>query len=195
MDVQQRRELTVLEAVAEDERITQRTLADKLGVALGLANLYLKRMVRKGYIKCVNVQSNRIIYLITPQGISEKARLTYEFLEYSFHLYRQIRQDLRRVIQTAVESGQTRIAIYGTGEFAELAYLALRESGLDPVAVFNGTGDVQFLTMAVKPIEEHRDVPFDLLILATHDGERLKRSLMAQDIPSQKIATLDRVKS
>ena len=61
----------------------------------GLTNIYLKRLVRKGYIKCVNVQSNRITYLITPRGIAEKARLTYEFMDYSLHLYGEVRQHLR----------------------------------------------------------------------------------------------------
>ena len=79
MDVESHRDLRLLEAVHEDSRVTQRGLAGKLGIALGLANIYLKRMIHKGYIKCVNVQSNRISYLITPRGIAEKARLTYEF--------------------------------------------------------------------------------------------------------------------
>src|SRR6187399_2259777 len=73
-----RRELQLLQAVAEDSAITQRGLAAKLDMALGLANLYLKRLVRKGLIKCVNVRSNRLLYLLTPKGISEKTRLTYE---------------------------------------------------------------------------------------------------------------------
>ena len=80
MDLEAHRDLQLLEAVEQDARVTQRTLANKLGIALGLTNLYLKRLVRKGYIKCVNVQSNRITYLITPSGIVEKARLTYEFM-------------------------------------------------------------------------------------------------------------------
>src|SRR5881397_209507 len=95
MDVEARRDLTVLDAVARDQHITQRSLAAKLGIALGLTNIYLKRLIRKGYIKCVNVQSNRISYLITPRGIVEKARLTYEFMDYSLHLYAGVRQRLR----------------------------------------------------------------------------------------------------
>ncbi len=43
MDVESRRELTVLDAVARDQHITQRSLAAKLGIALGLTNIYLKR--------------------------------------------------------------------------------------------------------------------------------------------------------
>ena len=87
MDIEAHRDLKLLEAVEQDSRVTQRSLASKLGIALGLTNIYLRRLVRKGYIKCVNVQSNRITYLITPRGIAEKARLTYEFMDYSLHLY------------------------------------------------------------------------------------------------------------
>ena len=98
----------LLEAVEEDSRVTQRSLASKLGIALGLTNIYLKRLVRKGYIKCVNVQSNRISYLITPRGIAEKVRLTYEFMDYSLHLYGEVRQHLREVLQECAAAAQLR---------------------------------------------------------------------------------------
>src|SRR5438132_3372671 len=119
MDVESRRELTVLEAVEQDRHITQRNLAAKLGVALGLTNIYLKRLVRKGYVKCVNVQSNRLRYLLTPKGIAEKSRLTYEFMEYSLFLYGQVRGHLRKVLESAALGNRRRIAVYGTGEAAE----------------------------------------------------------------------------
>src|SRR3979409_517682 len=101
MDIEAHRDLKLLEAVEQDSRVTQRSLANKLGMALGLTNIYLKRLVRKGYVKCVNVQSNRLRYLLTPTGIAEKTRLTFEFMEYSLVLYRQVRQHLRAVLQSA----------------------------------------------------------------------------------------------
>src|SRR5687768_3332139 len=118
MDLESRRDLRVLEAVAENQRITQRGLAGHLGIALGLANVYVKRLARKGYIKCINIQSNRILYLITPKGIAEKTRLTYEYMQYSLHLYGQVRVHLRAVLQPLAGNGHKRIAIYGTGEAA-----------------------------------------------------------------------------
>ena len=121
----------------------------KLGIALGLANIYLKRMIHKGYIKCVNVQPNRISYLITPRGIAEKARLTYEFMDYSLHLYGEVRQHLREAMQDCAAAGK-RVAIYGSGEAAELAYLSLKESGLEPVAIFDQDGGHDFLGMPVR---------------------------------------------
>src|SRR3981081_4541895 len=106
MDIEAHRDLKLLEAVEEDSRVTQRSLATKLGIALGLTNIYLRRLVRKGYIKCVNVQSNRITYLITPRGIAEKARLTYEFMDYSLHLFGEVRQHLRGVLQECAAAGR-----------------------------------------------------------------------------------------
>jgi len=76
LDLESHRDLRVLEAVAADGRTTQRRLSHQLGIALGLTNLYLKRLARKGFIKCVNVRANRVRYLITPTGIAEKTRLT-----------------------------------------------------------------------------------------------------------------------
>lgn len=164
-----RRALQLLEAVAEDSSITQRSMAAKLGVALGLTNLYLKRLVRKGFIKCVNVQSNRLLYLITPKGIAEKTRLTYEFMEYSLWLYKATRRHLQSALQARIASGAKRFAIYGTGEAAELAYLSLREHGFEPTAIFDRTGGQHFLGMRVRDILTHAEVEFDLLIVATLD--------------------------
>ena len=167
MEVEDRRNLQALQAIAEDAHITQRTLAGKLGIALGLTNIYLRRLVRKGYVKCVNVQSNRLRYLLTPTGITEKTRLTYEFMEYSLFLYGQVRQHLRAVLHSAVQENRKRIAVYGTGEAAELAYLSIAELELELVAVFDGTAAGPFLGHVVRPIEEHSQVDFDLLLVAT----------------------------
>jgi ribosomal protein S25 len=164
-----RRSLRLLEAVAADSSITQRSIAAKLGVALGLANLCLKRLVRKGYIKCVNIRSNRLLYLITPKGISEKTRLTYEFMEYSLWLYKETRRHLSESLEPQIRSGAKRIALYGSGEAAELAYLTLKQHGLEPAAVFDGHGGGKFLGMPVHDVTSDHGISYDLLIVATLD--------------------------
>ena len=190
MDVEEHRDLRVLEAVQQDSRLTQRGLASKLGIALGLANIYLRRMVHKGYVKVVNVQPNRISYLITPRGIAEKARLTYEFMDYSLHLYGEVRQHLRAALRECAAAGK-RVAIYGSGEAAELAYLSLKESGLDPVAVFDTEGGREFLGMPVMPIAEHRTVDFDLMIVATLDPSgQQQQDLLDIGVPTDKLFPL-----
>jgi DNA-binding MarR family transcriptional regulator len=191
MDVEDQRNLQALEAIAADDQITQRGLASKLGIALGLTNIYLRRLVRKGYVKCINVQSNRLRYLLTPPGIAEKTRLTYEFMEYSLVLYGQVRQHLRTVLQSAVRENRKRIAIYGTGEAAELAYLSITELGLELVAVFDGAEPATFLGVSVTPIEQHRTVAFDLLVVATLDrSEELVKQILALGVDRERLVTV-----
>jgi hypothetical protein len=190
MPVEHLRDLEVLEAVAQNELITQRNLSAKLGIALGLTNLYVRRLARKGLIKCVNVQSNRLRYLITPRGIAEKSRLTFEYLEYSLFLYRQVRGHLRNTLLPLAHSGK-RVAIYGAGDAAELAYLSLREAGLEPAAVFDGTGDGQFVGAPVKDIREQASVEYDLMIVATlgPPGDAIAELTAAGVVP-EKLITL-----
>jgi DNA-binding Lrp family transcriptional regulator len=190
MDIEAHRDLKLLEAVEQDSRVTQRSLATKLGIALGLTNIYLKRLVRKGYIKCVNVQSNRLSYLITPRGFAEKARLTYEFMDYSMRLYAEVRQHLRVALQECAKVDR-RVAIYGRGEPAELAYLSLREFGLEPVAIFDEQNGDHFLGMPVRPIGEHLQVSYDLMIVATleRSGQQVV-NLIRDGVPKEKLFPL-----
>jgi DNA-binding Lrp family transcriptional regulator len=190
IDIEAQRDLRLLEAVAQDSRITQRSLSTKLGIALGLTNIYIRRLVRKGYIKCVNVQRNRISYLITPRGIAEKARLTYEFMDYSLHLYNEVRGHLREVLRECA-AARNRVAMFGRGEAAELAYLSLKECGLEPIAIFDLEGGRDFLGMPVRPIAEHAGVPYDYMIVATLvPSEDLVAALVVRGIAREKLLPL-----
>ena len=66
--------LEILEKIEKDDNLTQRHLADSLGVALGLANSYMKRCVRKGLVKVHQAPANRFLYCLTPKGFAEKSR-------------------------------------------------------------------------------------------------------------------------
>jgi DNA-binding MarR family transcriptional regulator len=164
MELESRRDLQLLEALEHESTITQRTLASRLGMALGLTNLYLKRLVRKGYVKCVNVSPNRLVYALTPKGVARKGRLTYEFMKYSLDFYRDARQHLRRSLVEAVAE-KKRIAIYGTGDAAELVYLLVRDMGLELVAVFELEDGGQFLGLPVLKLADHVTVSYDVLIV------------------------------
>jgi DNA-binding MarR family transcriptional regulator len=191
VDTEARRDLQALEAIADNDRITQRRLSTTLGIALGLTNLYLKRLVRKGYVKCVSIRPNRIRYLLTPAGIAEKTRLSYEFMDYSLQLYGHVRQHLRRVLEPLAAAGHRRVAIYGSGEAAELAYLSIIELGLELVAVFDGTTSGTFLGRPVLDVREHHTVPFDAIVVATLDqpGAIIDR-LVREGVPIEDVVTL-----
>ncbi len=190
MDVESQRDLQLLEALEQEATITQRSLATRLGIALGLTNLYLKRLIRKGYVKCVTVAPNRLVYSLTPRGMARKARLTYEFMKYSLDFYRDARQHLRRSLLPAVAE-RKRVAIYGTGDAAELVFLLIRDMGLELVAVFDAQQDGRFLGLPITAITEHGAVGYDVLIVAMLErpAGTVKR-LRQLGVPADKVLML-----
>jgi DNA-binding MarR family transcriptional regulator len=198
MKASQARDLEILTAVDEGGSLTQRALAQRLGVALGLTNLYLKRLSRKGYLKIVEfprkpATRKRLRYLLTPKGIAEKTRLTYEHMSYALNLYRRTRETLRQTLADLAPAGAKRIALYGTGDAAELAYLTLKEFGLEPVAVFARDAGGEFLGYRVRPAGELADEEIDRVIVATFERpEPIVAELQALGIADAKLLTLRR---
>jgi len=191
VDRDSHRELRVLEAVATNAHTTQRGLAAHLGIALGLTNLYLKRLVRKGYIKCVDLRANRVRYLLTPQGIAEKTRLTYAFMEYSLQVFREGRRHLKTMLQPYAEQPAVKIAIYGVGDAAELAYLCIKELGLEPAVIFDGQQGGLFLGTPIVDLAAHESVPYDVLIVATMESTtQALKLLLEAGVPRGKLVTL-----
>jgi DNA-binding MarR family transcriptional regulator len=190
MDVESRRDLQLLEALEQEATITQRTLASRLGMALGLTNLYLKRLIRKGYVKCVTVSPNRLVYSLTPKGMTRKGRLTYEFMKYSLDFYRDARQHLRRSLGEAV-ARRKRVAIYGTGDAAELVFLLIRDMGLELVAVFEPEGGGRFLGFPVLGIAEQHEVTYDVLVVAVLERPAGNAKLLRlSGVPDDKVLML-----
>ena len=132
--------LGLLTSIEQDSAITQRKLARDLGIALGLANSYLRRCVRKGLIKISQVPLNRYAYYLTPQGFAEKGRLTAEYLAVSFDFFRRARNDCADLLRHGDAAGWRRIALYGAGDLAEMALLSGSEATVEIVCVIDGLG-------------------------------------------------------
>lgn len=198
MERHQERDLEILNAIAEGRPITQRALALRLGVALGLTNLYLKRLAKKGLIKITQFPSKpaarkRLRYVLTPTGLIEKSRLTYDYMAYSLAIYRRTRETLRDTLSHLPGNGAKRVVLYGVGEAAELAYVTLKELGLEPVGVFAREAGADFLGFPVRAIGEALDEPLDGVIIATFDRpEPHLAELTRLGFPPEKLLTLRR---
>jgi DNA-binding MarR family transcriptional regulator len=198
MDRHDARRLEILTAIDEGRPLSQRALAERLGIALGLVNLYLRRLSRKGYVKITEfprkpAARKRLRYLLTPKGLAEKSRLTYEDVVDSLHLFRRTRQTLRGSLALLEGRGMKRVALYGPGEAAELAYLTLREFGLEPVGVFAPTGGGEFLGYPVQPAHALRGEAVDAVIVATFERpEAQVAALVRHGVPAAKCVTLRR---
>jgi DNA-binding MarR family transcriptional regulator len=131
------RELILLEQIEHDPDVTQATLAAQLGVAVGTVNWHLKRLVSKGYVKVKRAQRRKLRYIITPEGIALRARLTINYIETSMRLYRRTRQRVLEILQEIKDSGYDRVRIQGEGDIAEICRLTCLEQG---VAVVEDNG-------------------------------------------------------
>lgn len=121
----------LLTEVADEQPVSQRELANRLGIALGLVNSYIKNFVAKGYIRIKNYPSNRYAYLLTPQGIAEKGRLAYQHVQYFTSLYTVTRQDYLALFNRLAGLGVKRVVFCGVDEVTEIAWLSMREAGLE----------------------------------------------------------------
>ena len=128
--------LGLLNAVNGSSSVTQRAVAQELGVALGLVNTYLKRCVKKGLIKVRQVPANRYAYYLTPKGFSEKARLTGEYLSQGFQLFRVSRFQLSQIIGDCEEKGFKKVVLSGLSDIAEIAILCAQDFGIEIVAIY-----------------------------------------------------------
>lgn len=127
------RQLRILEVLEDNPETTQASLATQLGVAVGSINWYLKRLIRKGYVKATKMKRRRLKYFVTPQGLALKARLMSEYMQYSLRVYRELRQAARETLAQVRDQGYTTVKVSGKGEAIEIFHLTCLEEDM-PVA-------------------------------------------------------------
>jgi len=137
------RNLQLLEEISRDSGASQRKLSEHLGVALGVTNACLKKMVNKGYIKIKGINHKRISYYLTPEGFSEKTRLTYHFLEYTVHYYINLKKNLTEKLDLISKQGIRRVVFYGAGEVMEVAYVISHETNIEILGIIDDDKEKQ----------------------------------------------------
>jgi DNA-binding MarR family transcriptional regulator len=131
-------EMNLLEQIEVDPDVTQASLAAQLGVAVGTVNWYLKRLIAKGYVKVKRAQRRKLRYIITPEGIAFRARLTINYIETSMRMYRRIRQHVRELLGEVRAAGYHRVCISGEGDIADICRLTCLEQGIGVVDSSDG---------------------------------------------------------
>ena len=127
------RELTLLEQIERDPDITQASLATQLGVAVGTVNWHIKRLIDKGYVKVKRAERKKLRYIITPEGIALRARLTVDYIERSFDLYRKTRQRVKEHLNEVKKAGFSCVQIAGEGDLADICRLSCLEQEIEIV--------------------------------------------------------------
>ena len=129
--------LGLLSAVEGNNSVTQRSVAKELDIALGLANAYLKRCIKKGYIKVKQAPANRYAYYLTPKGFMEKSRLTTRYLSISFNFFRLARKQCTELFEDCANQKWDRIALCGASDLAEIATLCAQDFSIKVVGIID----------------------------------------------------------
>ena len=185
------RELRLMEEMESTPEVSQRHLANQLGIALGVANLLLRNLAKKGYIQATRLRWKRWVYVITPAGFTRKVQLTLAYVNRFMDHYQRVRAMLRQELRTLTLNVESRIAIYGTTELTELVYLALRDMGVTEIDVFDRESRRVFLGTPVKGLESMYARDHDTVIVAfSNDVESRCEELYARGVPDSQIVAL-----
>jgi DNA-binding Lrp family transcriptional regulator len=180
--------LKLLDELTRGSVVSQRALADNLGIALGLVNAYIKRLCKKGYIKITSLPRNRIKYIVTPKGFAEKAKLTYDYLHYSINYFKEVRKKIEHAYTVMMASGVKNVLLWGDGEIAELCYISAR--GL-PIAIVGviGEKDIEngFFGHHVYSVEAAQSVEYDAVLVSSLDMRDKIMKAMDQNIKTKDI--------
>lgn len=183
------RSLQLLSEISGEEPLSQRELSRRLGIAVGLVNSYLKNLVSKGFVRVKNFPSNRYAYLLTPQGLAEKSRLAYQHLSYFTSLYTVARQDYLELFRKLEDSGVREVTFCGVDEVAEVAYLSLKETGLELVGVMDKIhiGESFFGVPVVSIADGVRDLYAPVVITSLKRRDELVQLLSQFGVSSGRI--------
>ena len=185
------KELRLLEEIEQDPELSQRQLSRRMGVALGVGNLLLKNLAKKGYIKVTHLSWKRWIYVITPKGMTRKVNLTLSYIESFLGHYRRVKKILKENFNSLTLNKESKVAIVGTGELAELAYLALLDIGVDEIDMFGNENDKHiFLGMNVVSIQDIEVNDYSKIVVTSDDIDVINASLKERSANSNQIVGL-----
>jgi predicted transcriptional regulator len=162
--------LKIMEQIEQSPRLTNRMAAQKLGISVKLAHEILGKLAKKGWLHIRKHHARRWDYFLTPKGIAEKVRLTYQFLDFSMEFYREARRHSAQAMKDMHDAGGQTVAFLGATELAEIASLGAREWGQEIIAIHDDdhAGEA-FLGLDVRPLAELRGTEADHILITAFD--------------------------
>ena len=177
--------LAVMEALADEEQVTQRELSRRTGLNLKKVNFCLHRLLEKGHVKFQRLMNNpdkRVyLYILTPSGLKEKSRLTYRFLQMTLGYYGRVEDKLRACVEEMGRAKVDEIVLCGATDAARIVLDLVRGTGIRVVGVLDEEhiGD-EFEGVPIVSARGLDDLSWNgLLITALEDPEEVACRLRA----------------
>ena len=171
---------TLLE-IKDNPSLSQRSLAHKLNISLGLTNAILQNLIHRGWVKAQKMTGRKILYLITPKGMVQATNFIYDRVRETQHYYQYAKDLLTIHFTNLYDKGARRAVVYGTGQLAEITYLSLLDSPLKLHSILtDDSSKKKFLGHEVLNLSEFAQKisetpnPENLIILSTVSQEENK---------------------
>jgi len=195
MDPKDIRTLKILEQVGNGQTPSpsQRDLAGELNISLGLVNSFIKRLVKKGFVKINTIPKKRLKYILTPHGAAEKSRLTYLYIQHSYNFYKEARQKLRNLCIELEFQGINRIVFYGAGDLAEIAYISLQETAIQLIAIVDDEKmNTRFMKFIVTDPAYLDTISYDrILVTSINSRSAILQKIAQRGIPSDQVIEIN----
>jgi DNA-binding MarR family transcriptional regulator len=193
----------ILSDIETGRPVSQRSMSKDLGVAVGLVNLLIRRLVTKGYVKVTTIPPSRVRYALTPSGMTEKARISRAYFENTVRLYTETRERIRGRLDLisqdwaypSAEDGQKRIVFYGAGEVAEIAFVSLQSTDLKLVGIVDDSVTRPFFGLPVCSLASLTPAtvngePFGcIIVMSIRQAHVMQAKLEARGIPPHRVVT------
>lgn len=121
------KELKIIEEIAKNKTVTQRELSRKAGISVGMVNMSLKKLAKRGYVKIKGMNKRSLEYVLTPKGFSEKAKKSYRYFRGTLASLREMKEKIQTLILEEYSKGRKNFVILGDGELADIVEISFKD--------------------------------------------------------------------
>jgi len=187
---QEMRELSLLQELEKNPIVSQRALSNKFGIALGVTNACLKRMVRRGWIRITSLNHHKIGYFLTPKGFSEKANLTLHLISWTVQHYSTLKDIIGKRLLEMQNNGVERIVFYGVSDEMEIAYVTLQGLNLKLVGIVEDDEKInkkEVFGFELKGVNQIEMLKPDAVLITSLIGQHEKQEKLMKFIDIQRV--------
>jgi DNA-binding MarR family transcriptional regulator len=123
-------EYALLNEIAQDSLVTQANLSERLGIAVGSVNWYIKRLIARGWVKVSHLDRTRLKYDITPTGMKVFTQRAMLYARDSLKVYGDYRQKAKALVMELKQAGIQQVYLDGEDEMIDILRLTCFEAGL-----------------------------------------------------------------
>jgi DNA-binding MarR family transcriptional regulator len=123
-------EYQLLNEIAQDSLVTQGTLSERLGIAVGSVNWYIKRLISRGWVKVSHLDRTRLKYDLTTEGMKVFTQRAMLYARDSLKVYASYRSKAKKLVEELTSSGIQSVYVEGDDEAMDILKLTCIEAGI-----------------------------------------------------------------